>query len=145
MSPPWARSWKPEGASSSSSVESRVERIVEPFSDQIERQNRQKDRHARDGREVPRGAEGATTIADHLAPAHYVGIAEAEESETCLHEDRGRDHDGTEHDHWGQAVRQDLAPDDAGFAHAEDYARLHELPLTQRQELGSYKARDRRP
>ena len=73
---------------------SRVERRGQPFAEQRDAQHRHGDRDAGHRRHVPRGAQQGAAAGDHRAPAREVGVAEAEEGERALDQDRDRDRHG---------------------------------------------------
>jgi hypothetical protein len=58
----------------SSPPEARVERVVEPLADEVDRQHREQDGHARDGAEPPGEAQHTAPGAHLEAPAHHVWI-----------------------------------------------------------------------
>ncbi len=68
--------------------EARVERVVQAFADQVERQHGQEDRDAREEADPPGVEQARAAGADHVAPAHQVRIAEPEEGQRGFEQDR---------------------------------------------------------
>src|SRR6202043_3426250 len=67
--------------------QTRVERVVEAVADQVEREHGGDDRDPGEQAEPPCVTDGRAALPDHVAPAHQVLIAEAEEADPGLEQD----------------------------------------------------------
>src|SRR4051794_5401354 len=108
----------------------RAKRVLEPVADQVEGEDGQEQRDAREGHVPPGGVEDVAGVGDHLAPARVGRLdADPEERERGLVEDVLRDQDGSVDDDRGHEVGQDLLEEDAAVVRAERARRVDELPL----------------
>jgi hypothetical protein len=82
---------------------------------------------------------------EHAAPAAQVGVAEAEEAEARLEQDRLGDVERGDHDHRRQHVGQDLDEDDAPGAHADDAGAVDVGQRAVAQELAAHEPGRLRP
>src|SRR5438445_719604 len=111
--------------------------------EQIEPEHREHDRGAREEEDPPRAAgEVPVRIGEHRAPLGRRRLrAEPEKPERGGLQDRERDRERRLHDQGRQAVRNDVAQDDAPPAPAEAQGRDHELLLAPRQHGAPAQAR----
>src|SRR5579883_58654 len=133
------------GAGISERPQARVQRVVEALADEVDGEDRKQNGDAGNGAEPPRRPQIGAAGADHEAPAHDVGIAEAEKGQSRFDEDRRRDEERAGDDDGREAVRQDLAEDHLEIAHAEHDRGLDEFAPPQAEELAANEARDGRP
>ena len=102
------------------------------------------DHEPREVDEPPEREALALAVGDELPERGVRRLdAEAEERERRLDEDRGRDDERRVDDDRPDAVREDVAHDDAQVARAGRLRRLDELLLPQRQEEAAHDPRQR--
>ena len=91
----------------------RIERAIEPVAEQVEGGDEQQQRQAGEERHPWREAQLALALEDHAPPAHRVLIAEAEEAQARLGEDREAHQDRRVGDDRRQPVGDDVAREGA--------------------------------
>src|SRR5882724_12330630 len=127
-------------------AEPRVERVANPLAQEVVRQDRDEDREARVDRQPPADLDRVLALAQDVTPRGVRRLhAEPQKREPRLGEDRRRDPERDRHQHRGDRVGQDVAPDDAERAGADRLRPQDELALPQRQELGADEARHAHP
>ena len=112
-------------------------RLDQPFADEIDAEHGQHQRDAGDDRQEGRRAQHGAAFGDHGAPGDAVGIAEPEEGERGLGQDRAGDDDRRQRQHRRQRVGQDFAKGDLQRVHADDARRGDIVALADRQHLGA--------
>src|SRR2546425_769428 len=115
--------------------ELRIPRVPQRITEEVEAQDGQADRQAREYRE-PRGLlhERAAGARQHQAPRRGRRLGpDAEEGERRLDQDRVAEPDGGDDEDRRRHVRQDVAGDDARVAAAQGLRRLH-VPVLLRRE-----------
>src|SRR5215475_13574921 len=115
-------------------LQSRIERIAEPVTEQVDTEHGDQDRQARKRREPPRRGEVDASVGQHAAPRWRRRLdTEPQERERRLdhddarHVERGHDQPGSE------GVGQHVSEHDAKAEAAEADGRLDELTLADRQ------------
>ena len=75
-----------------------VQPVAQAFADQVQRQHRQQDGYAGEQADPPGLAQRGAGRADHVAPAHHVGIAQAHEAQARFQQDGRGYHQRHHHD-----------------------------------------------
>src|SRR5439155_1414024 len=125
----------------------RIERVAQAVTHEVDRDNTDRDGHAREERPPPIAVQQiALRVRQRVAPAH-VGRpdAEVQEADECLEDDRVGHDQGGRHDDRAEGVGQDVPECDSQVTDADCAGSLDEVHLTQRQEHGSYQAGQARP
>src|SRR5581483_8502416 len=140
-----ARSVIESSGSGTNSALLRVEGIAKAVADEVDAEDDEHDREAREHRQPPllrvvlaAGDERAERRRGRLDP-------EPEEGERSLDEDRRRDGERAGDDDGAERVRQDVPEHDPEVARTGCLCRLDVLLLSQRQEDAAHDTRDRRP
>src|SRR5579863_980990 len=119
-----------------------IERIAEPFSDQIERHDSEDDQHARDECQ-PRRTEHVRIqrLLQTIAPARGGWLnAEAEIRERRFGQDIVADRQRRRHDDRCQRVRQQVTPHDASIGGADRFCGRDIIAFAQTEDLAAHEA-----
>src|SRR5690606_906733 len=123
----------------SSLPQARVQRVPQPFAQQVDAQHRQQNRDAGKGGQPPRAENVLPALGNHGAPRGLGRLhAQAEKAERRLHQNDPRDAQRGHHDDRRERVGQNFSPHNVPVPRAHRPGRLHVLDVFRGQNFPAH-------
>src|SRR5215467_7701932 len=120
----------------------RIEHVAEPVADEIDYENYDEDRRAREEGEPPAGGDVVASLVEHGAPTWGGrGHTQPKEGERGLRDDGACHREGRHHGDGRPHIGQHVAPDEPPVEGAEGAGRFHELALSEGERLPAHDPR----